>query len=92
MHENTRTHRRRTPYASSPRTATRSGQAITRLRDGRIYVGYAIYDGSAVSMPTARQLVRDLNGDRLYPPRDLTWPIGEVPQIKWREAVGTVEP
>jgi hypothetical protein len=28
---------------------------------------------------------RDLRGERLYPARNLTWPVGELHEIEWRE-------
>jgi hypothetical protein len=68
----------RLPDLPHPR---RSGPAVLR-KDGKSYVtDRAEYDGHAIEA-TVQLRHRDLQGERLYPPRSILWPVTRV-EIEW---------
>lgn len=66
------------------RTATvlRSGVALVRLTDGRVYRGDVVYDGHAVKIDGRLQVVT-LTGTSYRKRRKLTVPMRRVYAIDW---------
>jgi hypothetical protein len=61
-----------------------TGDATVRLADGRIYVGGRVeLDAGAVTIIDCQLRIRNLTGDRLYPPKTFTVPIAAVERIEW---------
>ena len=67
---------------TAPQTAATTGQALVRLRDGRVYEGHAVYDGHTVAID-GRLRTESLTGVTFRKRRKLTVPLYRVHEIRW---------
>ncbi len=59
----------------------RTGPAVLR-KDGKAFLtDHAEYDGHTIEA-TVQLRHRDLQGERLYPPRSILWPVATV-EVEW---------
>lgn len=64
-------------------TALRSGEALVRLTDGRVYKGHVVEDGYALRIDGQLQVVA-LTGTTYRKRRKLTVPMRRVHSITWQ--------
>jgi hypothetical protein len=63
----------------------RTGAAVIRLRSGAEYVTEDAKLTSRRLIFEGRLRVKDLSGERLYPPRQLVVTLGRIRSIDWHE-------